>query len=252
MIELKELQTGYGKNPDVLENINLTVRDGKVTVLLGPNGCGKSTLLKAAAGILPITGGQIFVDGIPSAELSPRQLARRISYMPQSRNTPNILAERMILHGRFPYLSYPRHYSREDMEIARKATIAADAEDVAKNMMPELSGGQRQKVYLAMTLAQDTQTVLMDEPMSFLDIGHQLSLMDMAHSLANQGKAVLLVMHDIPLSLQSADEIALMESGRVVFQGTGNEACSSGEIDRVFGVRLKKMETEAGERYFFL
>ncbi len=252
MIELKKLQTGYGKNPNVLDCIDLTVRNGKVTALLGPNGCGKSTLLKAAAGILPIIGGQILVDGIPSAELSPRQLARRISYMPQSRNTPNILAERMILHGRFPYLSYPRHYSREDIEIARKAAIAADAEDVAKSMMPELSGGQRQKVYLAMTLAQDTQTVLMDEPMSFLDIGHQLALMDMAHSLADQGKAVLLVMHDIPLSLQSADEIALMESGRVVFQGTGNEACISGEIDRVFGVRLKKMETEAGERYFFL
>ena len=251
MIEIRRLCTGYGRE-DVLRDIDLTVPDGQVTVLLGPNGSGKSTLLKTLVGITPLRSGDVLIDGESIAALSPRQLAQRLSYMAQTRNTPNIVARRMVLHGRFPYLSYPRRYSKRDEEIAMEALRQADALELAERAMTELSGGQRQKVYLAMTLAQDTRTVLMDEPMNFLDVRHQLSLMDTAKRLAHDGRAVLLVMHDIRLAMQSADRLVVMDGGTVAAQGDADTLLHTGVIDRVFSVGLRCTDTEHGAQYYYV
>ena len=251
MIELKNLTAGYSRQ-NCLTGLDLRVEDGILTVLLGPNGCGKSMLLKTIAGILPVYGGEILVDGIPVSQMSSRQLAQRVSYMAQTRNTPNIIARRMVLHGRFPYLSYPRRYSRADHELARQALQAADALDIADRPMPELSGGQRQKVYLAMALAQDTNTILMDEPMNFLDVQHQLGLIRTAHSLAASGKAVLLVMHDIRLAMQCADRLVIMSDRGIGLSASAEEVYDSGLIDEVFKIRLCRTETPAGWQYYYL
>lgn len=251
MIELKNLTAGYSRQ-NCLTGLDLLVEDGKLTVLLGPNGCGKSMLLKTIAGILPVYGGEILVDGLPVSQMSSRQLAQRVSYMAQTRNTPNIVARRMVLHGRFPYLSYPRRYSRADHELARQALQAADALDIADRPMPELSGGQRQKVYLAMALAQDTNTILMDEPMNFLDVQHQLGLIRTAHDLAAAGKAVLLVMHDIRLAMQCADSLVIMSDRGIGLCAPAQEVYASGLIDEVFKIKLCRMETPAGWQYFYL
>ena len=159
MIELQHLSAGYG-NRLVLNDISLTFADGEITTLLGPNGCGKSTLLRTIAGLQPPQGGQILVDNTFLAHLTSRQTAQKITYLPQSRNIPNITAERMVLHGRFPYLSYPRRYRAVDRQIARKALVWMGIESLADSSVQQLSGGQRQKVYLAMALAQDTQNIL--------------------------------------------------------------------------------------------
>jgi len=230
----------------------MDVQDGKITALLGPNGCGKSTLLKAISGINQVSGGEVLIDGIPAAGLTPRQLAQRVSYMAQTRNTPNIIARRMVLHGRFPYLSYPRHYRRADMEAARQALEAANALDIMDCPMTELSGGQRQKIYLAMALAQDTNNILMDEPLNFLDVQHQLSLLGTARRLAEDGKAVLMVIHDIRLAMSSADALVVMDEGRACFHGTADQVFASGLIDRVFGIKLCRMETPSGWQYYYL
>lgn len=250
MIEIKELCAGYYRE-NILDSVDLTVEDGILTVLLGPNGSGKSTLLKTVAGIITPGSGRIIIDDSEYTDLTPRQLACRVSYMAQTRNTPNIIAGRMVLHGRFPYLSYPRRYSRADTEAAHAAMEAADALDIAHCPMTELSGGQRQKVYLAMTLAQDTKNVLMDEPMSFLDIQHQLGLMETAKGLASSGKAVLMVMHDIRMAMQSADRIVVMASGRVLCRGTPEQVFDLGFIDAAFGVKLRRIETDSGYQYYF-
>ena len=163
MIELQKLCAGY-PGRTVLEDITLSFSPGRVLILLGPNGSGKTTLLRTVLGLLPKTGGSILLDGAPLESLSARQVAQKAAYLAQSRTVPNITAHRMVLHGRFPYLSFPRHYRPEDYEAARQALSWADAADVADRPMQELSGGQRQKIYLAMALAQDTETVLMDEP----------------------------------------------------------------------------------------
>lgn len=249
MVEVRNLLVGYGEAA-VLSDVSLTFPTGQVTGVLGPNGCGKSTLLKAALGLIPIQGGQILVDGQDLRTLSPREVAQRAAYLAQSRSVPSITARRMVLHGRFPYLSYPRRYRPEDYQMADQALQWADASDLAGRAMDRLSGGQRQKVYLAMALAQDTQTILMDEPTTFLDISHQLEVMALARRLASLGRAVVLVLHDLDLALRGCDRIALLSGGSLRALGSPEEVFLSGVLDEVFHVRVGRMHTEEGWQYY--
>ena len=250
MIELKNLSAGYGGR-DVVHDISLAFTPGRVLALLGPNGCGKSTLLRTALGLNPKSGGEVLMDGAPLEALSPRERALKAAYLSQSRSTPNITAYKMVLHGRFPHLSYPRRYRKEDYEAVDRALRWADAADVARRSMGELSGGQRQKVYLAMALAQEAPTLLMDEPTTFLDVGHQLEVMAAARRLAKEGRAVVMVLHDLPLALRGADDAALLSEGRLAAYGTTEEVYRSGTLDQVFGVALRRMETESGWQYYY-
>lgn len=250
MIEINRLSAGYPGKP-VLQDITLTFQSGEVLVLSGPNGCGKSTLLRTALGLHPRTGGQILYDSVSIDRLSPRQIAKKASYVAQSRNVPGIIARRMVLHGRFPYLSYPRNYRPEDYEIAGQALKWVHAEDIADQPMASLSGGQRQKIYLAMALAQDTETILMDEPTTFLDVRHQLEVMAMARRLASQGKAVILVLHDLCMALRTADRIAVMADGCLRLTGDPEHVYASGILDETFGIRLGRFAAEDGWQYYY-
>jgi len=250
VIELKNLRAGYPGRP-VLEGVNLDFRPGEVLAILGPNGCGKSTLLRTANGLLPKTGGEVLVDGVPLKELSARRIAQKIAYLPQSRSVPNITAGRMVLHGRFPYLSYPRRYRREDHEMVKRALEWADAAELVSRPLAELSGGQRQKVYLAMALAQDTETILMDEPTTYLDVGCQLEVMALARRLAEEGRAVVMVLHDLTLALRCAHRAALLHEGRVRQTGTPEELYGGETLERVMGVSLGRVEGPAGWRYYY-
>ena len=250
MIQLRDLSAGYGGR-DVVRGVTLDFPPGRVLALLGPNGCGKSTLLRAALGLLPRSGGQVLLDGAPLESLSPRRRALMAAYLPQSRPTPNITAYKMVLHGRVPHLSYPRRCRGEDYEAADRALRWADAADVAPRPMGELSGGQRQKVYLAMALAQQAPTLLMDEPTTFLDVGHQLEVMAAARRLAQEGRAVVMAVHDLPLAMRGADDIALLDGGRLAAWGTAEEVYASGALDRAFGVALRRVATESGWQYYY-
>lgn len=250
MIELRDLSAGYGGR-DVIHGISLSFPPGQVLALLGPNGCGKSTLLRTALGLGPSSGGQVSIDGVPLEDLSLRDRAKKAAYLPQSRAVPNITARRMVLHGRFPHLSYPRRYRQEDHAAVDRALELADASGVAHRHMRELSGGQRQKVYLAMAMAQDAPTILMDEPTTFLDIGHQLEVMALARRLAQDGRSVVMVLHDLCLAMRWADDIALLSGGRLAAHGTAEQVYASGELDRAFGIALRRMETASGWQYYY-
>ena len=250
MIELKNLRAGYPGRP-VLDGVTLSFPPGQVLAVLGPNGCGKSTLLRAAMGLLPKSGGEILLDGAPIGAYTPRQIAQKAAYLPQSRAVPSITARRMVLHGRFPYLSYPRRYGREDHEMVEKALGWVGAQELASRPLPQLSGGQRQKVYLAMALAQDTETILMDEPTTYLDVSCQLEVMALARRLAGEGRAVVMVLHDLCLALQFAHRAALLQDGRVALAGTPDELYRSRALERVMGVKLGQIETEGGLRYYY-
>ena len=250
MIALRDLRAGY-PGRTVLEGVSLDFRPGEVLAILGPNGCGKSTLLRTAGGLLPRAGGEILVDGVPLERLSARETARRIAYLPQSRSTPNITAGRMVLHGRFPYLSYPRRYRKEDREMVKRALDWVGAGELASRPLSELSGGQRQKVYLAMALAQDTLTILMDEPTTYLDVSCQLEVMALARRLAEEGRAVVMVLHDLTLALRCAHRAALLSGGRIRQAGTPEELYRGEALERVMGVSLGRVETETGWRYYY-
>ena len=248
-MELREVTAGYG-GADVVKGISLRFQPGEVTVLAGPNGCGKSTLLRAAARLLPLSGGQVLVDGADTAGWSSRTFARQAALLPQSRPMPEITVEALVLHGRFPYLGYPRRYSREDREAARQAMERTGVAGLEGVPMAHLSGGQRQKVYLAMALAQDTQVLLLDEPTTFLDIAHQLELAETARTLAEEGKAVVMVLHDLNLALSCAHRVAVLEEGQLRRVGAPEEIYASGVLEKVFQVRAHSVETAKGERQY--
>ncbi len=250
MIELLNVCAGYEKK-EILHNINMTIEAGKITVLIGPNGCGKSTLLKAVVGINPHTSGQILVDGKPVESYKSNDLAKKVSYLAQSKKAPDISVLRMVLHGRFAYLNYPRKYRREDFEIARRALAWAGLSEFEDENVNHLSGGMQQKVYIAMALAQDTATILMDEPTTYLDVAHQLRVMEMARQLASEGKAVVMVLHDLSQALRIADLVYVVKNGEVCAGGTPEQVYASGKIQETFGVELERVSTETGWHYLF-
>lgn len=250
MVELRQVCAGY-EGVEILHGINMKIEPGKITVLAGPNGCGKSTLLKTVIGLIPRNSGEILMNGRSAESYSSSELAQRIAYLPQSRNVPEISVLRMVLHGRFPYLTYPRRYSKQDVEISMEALRSVQMEAFAEKAVSSLSGGMQQKVYIAMALAQDTPVILMDEPMSFLDISHQLRLMELARELADEGKAVVLVLHDISLALRVADTLVVLAEGMISGSGSPEEVFESGILERVFGVPIKRMQTEDGWQYYY-
>lgn len=249
MIELCNVTSGYGGDA-VLRDVSLELIPGQVLALLGPNGSGKSTLLKTALGLLRPMEGRVLYDGVDMRALSRKQIAQNAAYLTQSRNIPAITAGKMVLHGRFPYLSYPRNYSRLDRRIAENAMDTTLTREFEHCPVSELSGGQRQGVYLAMTLAQDAGTVFMDEPTTYLDIGHQMKLMETARMLARQGRAVVLVLHDLPLALRQADRVAVLDEGVLCFTGTPEACVARGVLERVFGVEVHTVQTPHGEQYY--
>ncbi|MCI9332714.1 MAG: ABC transporter ATP-binding protein [Oscillibacter sp.] len=250
MLELQEMSAGY-RATAVVSGVSLRFVPGRILVLAGPNGCGKSTLLRTALGLQPRLGGRILLDGVELSALSPRQIAQRAAFMAQSRSVPNITAGRLVLHGRFPYLSYPRRYQKRDRETARRALEWVGGAGLADRPLTELSGGQRQKIYLAMALAQDTETILMDEPTTFLDVRHQLEVMALARKLAEEGRAVGIVLHDLCLALRYADRIALLHGGGLLDYGPPEALYERGLLEKAFGVSLGRVRTEDGVQYYY-
>lgn len=248
MIELKHVSAGYeGKN--VLRDVNVTFEPGKITVLVGPNGCGKSTLLKSIVRINPHSEGEIYVNGTSIEKMNSKELARNVAYLAQNKKAPDISVLKMVLHGRFAHLSYPRKYRPQDVEIAKRALQWAGMEEQAERIVSKLSGGMQQKVYIAMALAQDADTILMDEPTTYLDVVHQLRLMEMARQLAKEGKAVVMVLHDLTQALQVADKVVVLKEGAMIAQGTADEVFENGSLQKAFEVEIERVQTKSGWHY---
>ena len=239
MIVIKDLYSGYGDD-DILKGVSLNILNNKLTVIAGPNGCGKSTLLKTISGIIKKTSGSIFIDDIDLSNISPLDRAKRIAYLSQNRSVPDIAVKNLVLHGRFPYLSYPRRYRAEDREAVDMALERMGIEGLRDKMVSELSGGERQKVYIAMALAQGSDYLLLDEPTTFLDISHQFQLLDLAKELCSENKSVVMVLHNLESALSIADSFILLDKGRLLFEGSVDDVYSSKLIDKVFNVEIKK------------
>jgi iron complex transport system ATP-binding protein len=173
MIEIRNLSGGYG-GTDIVKGITATFENGCLTVIVGANGCGKTTLLRLCGGLLRAAGGEIKIDGRNVVCYSRTELAQRISVLPQSRAVPDITAGALVLHGRFPWLGYPRVYRAEDKAAAEKAMERVGIMDKRHKLLANISGGERQRVYTAMLLAQDTKNLLLDEPTTYLDVARQL------------------------------------------------------------------------------
>lgn len=238
MLELKNIRAGYGKK-QILKGASLTVPKGKLVTVIGPNGSGKSTLFKAAAGIIPTLSGEVLIDGVNARNLSRSETAKKIAYLAQGKSVPDMTVFQLVLHGRFPHLSYPRRYTENDKKLALEAIEKTGLAERAESPISSLSGGMRQNAYIAMALAQNTDYILLDEPTTYLDIFHQLSLMKNLRELVREGKGVAAVLHDLPLAFAFSDIIAVLNGGEITACGEPLKICESGIISGVFGTKLK-------------
>lgn len=250
MLKLKNLCSGYGK-VIVADNINLTFEKNSLSCIIGKNGCGKSTLLKTASGILPPFSGEVLVDNQSLAEISRKEAAKKIAYLPQSKTIPEMTVAQIVLHGRFPHIDYPRRYSQKDHDIAKKAMAQVSIENLKDCYLSTLSGGMCQNAFIAMALAQSTDYILLDEPTTHLDPQNSFKLMDILQSLTKDGKGIVSVLHDIPLAMKYADRVIVMDSGKIVKDSTPDEVFQSGIIEKTFGIKLKRQTSSDGFSYFF-
>jgi len=247
VLEIRNLSAEYGKTR-VLCGLSETFESGKLTSVIGSNGCGKSTLLKTLIGVLPIADGEIFVDGESLAPMDRKRIAKKIAYLPQGRATPDMTVEQMVLHGRFPHISYPRRYTAHDREIASLAMEKVGISDLAERSLGELSGGMRQTAYIAMALAQDTDYILLDEPTTYLDVSHQIEMLKLLQNLANEGKGIICVMHDLPMAFDFSDKIAVMRDGKIEMSAAPDEMSASSIVKEIFGVEITRIDDG---KYFY-
>nr|WP_304971880.1 ABC transporter ATP-binding protein [uncultured Acetatifactor sp.] len=250
MVEMEDVRAGYGK-AEILRGVDFRAESGEITTIIGTNGSGKSTLLRTLLGFLPMRSGDIRIDGISIKDISRTELARRIAYLPQGKNVPDISAGRMVLHGRFPYLTYPRKYREADVRIARQAMEQMGVAELSEQHMSRLSGGMRQKVYIAMALAGQAPVIVMDEPTTYLDIGQQVKFAETVRQLSKEGKTVVLVLHDILLALKISARIAALGEGKVIWSGTPGEMLEQNVSQRLYGVAVGAARTDAGTQYFY-
>lgn len=234
---LRNLKVGYD-NQTIIEGLDLHLRQGVFTALIGPNGCGKSTLLKSLARLLePKRGSVELGDGAGLGTLPHKAIARRIALLPQSPLVPEgIRVFDLVAYGRSPHLNAFGQLKPEDRDIVHQSMARVDVSDLANRPVAQLSGGQRQRVWMAMILAQQTDIVLLDEPTTYLDLAHQYDLLELVRELIDDGRTVVTVLHDLNQACRFADELVVMKAGRVVAQGAPEEVMSEPLLAEVFAL----------------
>lgn len=251
MIELSLVSSGYGDRT-ILQDVSVTFEKGQLTSIIGANGCGKSTLLKTILGAVPAKSGSILIDGKTLPAMGRKEIAQKIAYLSQGKSTPDMTVEQLVLHGRFPHLSYPRRYTAKDYALALAAMEQMGIAEYAGHPLHTLSGGMRQTAYIAMALAQGADYVLLDEPTTYLDISHQLALMRKLRALADSGKGIAIVMHDLPIAFTFSDRIVLLHDGQVAENAAPRQICDHNIIGQIFGASVVLSEDGQTYRYRYL
>ncbi|GAA1182386.1 ABC transporter ATP-binding protein [Streptomyces hebeiensis] len=222
----------------VVSDLDLAVPDGRVTVIVGPNACGKSTTLRALGRLLRPRSGSVLLDGTELAKIPTKRIARSIGLLPQSPVAPEaITVADLVSRGRQPHQRWWQQWSEEDERAVRDAMARTDVTALADRSVDELSGGQRQRVWIAMALAQETDLLLLDEPTTFLDIAHQVEVLDLVRRLNHeQGRTVVIVLHDLNQAARYADHLVAMKAGRVVAEGPPADVVTAELVREVFGL----------------
>ncbi|MFC6016472.1 ABC transporter ATP-binding protein [Plantactinospora solaniradicis] len=237
MLSTRDLAVGYDDRT-VLDGLDLDLPADAFTVIVGPNACGKSTLLRTMARLLTPRRGTVLLDGAAIRDLPTRAVARRLGVLPQSPLVPEgVTVADLVGRGRQPYQRWWRQWSPEDEVAVSEAMALADVQELAERPVDTLSGGQRQRVWIAMTLAQDTETLLLDEPTTFLDLAHQVEVLDLLHRLRTErGRTVVAVLHDLNQAARYADHLVAMRAGAVVAAGPPRQILTVDLVRDVFGL----------------
>ena len=246
MLEIRNLHARLSRR-DILRGVDLTLTPHTLTAVVGRNGCGKSTLVGCINQTSPYTG-EILFSGRNLALIPPRERASLISVLPQTLHAPHITVRELVTLGRSPYIDIAHHLTANDRDAIDRALETIGITDLSAAYVDTLSGGERQKAYLAMTLAQDTRLMVLDEPTTHMDMAYEQSFLDLLTTLRHRHKKTLLVvMHDLAQAVRHADRIAVMDSGQIIFCGTIEECLAANIFEQVFSVRRHT----SGEHIFF-
>lgn len=238
MIRIENLSCTLG-NKKVLKNINININENEIIAVVGANGSGKTTLIKSIMSMYKYDGN-IFVDDINVAKIKHKQRARLMSYLPQNCLRTNIKVSTLIKHSRFPYLEFGEALSNKDYEVIEEAIELTGIKSILHKNVMDISGGERQLAYLTMVLAQQTPILVMDEPNTFLDISHQIFLNEVIKKLKENGKTIIVVLHNIVNALEIADKIVVINNGTLYDYGKVDDVKNS--IEDVFGVRVSEIK----------
>ncbi|AFY40268.1 Iron-chelate-transporting ATPase [[Leptolyngbya] sp. PCC 7376] len=222
----------------IIDELDLAIPKGKITILVGPNGCGKSTLLKGLGRLLKPQSGVVYLDSKSIFKLPTKAVAKQLGLLPQSPTAPEGLTVReLVAQGRYPYQSWIQQWSAEDEKQVELALAETELQELAGRAVDSLSGGQRQRAWVAMTLAQNTRILLLDEPTTFLDLAHQIEVLDLLYDLnQREGRTVVMVLHELNQACRYADHIIAMRLGKVYAQGEPHNVMTEGLVKTVFGL----------------
>jgi ABC-type cobalamin/Fe3+-siderophores transport system ATPase subunit len=236
-LRAEHVALGYGGRP-IVHDLDLAVPDGSFTAIVGANGSGKSTLLRGLARLLQPESGAVILDGKAIHDHPPKEVARRLGLLPQSQTAPDAISVAdLVARGRYPHQSLLRQWSPADQAAVDAALELTDTKDLATRAFDQLSGGQRQRVWLAMALAQQTDLLLLDEPTTYLDIAHQIDVLDLCARLrAERGSTLVAVLHDLNLAARYATHLVAMKDGAIVAEGDPTAIITPDLIERVFGL----------------
>jgi iron complex transport system ATP-binding protein len=242
-----DLELAYDRRV-VAERLAVAIPDGSFTVIVGPNACGKTTLLRALARLLKPRRGGVYLDRELITSRSSKEVARELGLLPQSSTAPDgITVADLVARGRYPHQRLLRQWSRDDERAVAEAMAATQVQDLAGRIVDELSGGQRQRVWLAMALAQQTSILLLDEPTTFLDIAHQVEVMDLCARLHADGRTLVAVLHDLNQACRYATHLVAMRDGAILAEGPPDEIVTAELVETVFGLPCRIVDDpEAG------
>jgi iron complex transport system ATP-binding protein len=238
-LSTKNLSLGYNSAP-IIHDLNVAIPVGKITVLVGSNGCGKSTLLRGLARLLKPHTGKVYLNSKSLFQLSAKEVSQELSILTQGPVAPEGLTVRdLVSFGRYPYQNWLQQWSKEDERIVEEALAITGMIKLADLALDNLSGGQRQRAWIAMALAQNTDILLLDEPTTFLDLAHQVEVLDLLYELNHQGRTIIMVLHDLNLACRYADYLVALREGRIFAQGKPTEVMTEKIVQEVFGLECR-------------
>ncbi|AUG29279.1 MULTISPECIES: ABC transporter ATP-binding protein [Microbacterium] len=233
-LSAETISLGYDGAP-ILSALTTRIPDGSFTVIIGPNACGKSTLLRGLSRLLRPSAGAVVLDGTDISRLPVKEVARRLGLLPQTASAPEgITVADLVGRGRYPHLGLWRQWTEADEDAIREAMTETGVDALSGRRVEELSGGQRQRVWVAMVLAQQTDLLVLDEPTTFLDIAHQIELMELFSALNRAGRTIVAVLHDLNHAARYADHVIAMKQGRIVAEGAPADVITTERVEEIF------------------
>ncbi|MEK4184634.1 ABC transporter ATP-binding protein [Bacillus sp. FSL K6-1145] len=239
-ISTEGLSLGYGETM-IIDELNVSIPKGEITVFIGSNGCGKSTLLRSLARLMKPLGGSVLLEGHSIAKLPTKEVAKQLAILPQGPEAPEgLTVHQLVKQGRYPYQNWLKQWSKQDEEAVKRALKSTKMEDLADRTVDSLSGGQRQRAWIAMTLAQETDIILLDEPTTYLDMTHQIEILDLLFDLnEKEQRTIVMVLHDLNLACRYAHHLVAIKDKTIYAEGRPETVINCDLVKNVFDMNCQ-------------